>query len=181
MVFRTYGGRTIVSRRPLKSRVRPSREQREQRNRFRSATAYAKSIVLDPVKSAFYARLAAAEKMRVFALAIRDFFRPPSVDEIDLTGYRGRVGDVIGVFASDDSGVARVEVQIKDMAGRIVESGSARLATADWVYPVRVNAPAGYPLMIVATAYDHPGNIGTKDVPWVPLRFVSPSKSTVRT
>ena len=170
-----------MSRRPLKSRVKPGREQRQQRNRFRAAAAYAKSIVLDPVKSAFYARLASAKKMRVFPLAIRDFFLPPEVDEIDLTGYRGRINDTIGVFAHDDSGVARVEVLIKDMTGRIVESGSARLAMADWVYTVRVAAPPGYPLTIVATAYDHPGNTGTKEMPWVPPVFASVLKSTVHT
>jgi len=50
-------------------------------------------------------------------LTVADFFNAPSVDEVDLSGYGGAVGDQIVIQASDDFGALGVNVALTDGAG----------------------------------------------------------------
>jgi hypothetical protein len=47
------------------------------------------------------------------------------VDEVDLSGYAGQVGDTIAVRAHDDFDVAEVSVALTNAGGAALESGAA--------------------------------------------------------
>jgi len=54
IVFKQFRGKTIISRYPDMSRVKPSAEQKARRSRFREAVAYAKEVCINPeLKAAF--------------------------------------------------------------------------------------------------------------------------------
>jgi hypothetical protein len=54
MVIKQYKYGTVVSRVPDMTGIKPSRDQKQSRNRFKEAVAYAKSILNDAKKSAAY-------------------------------------------------------------------------------------------------------------------------------
>ena len=74
MVFKRYGKKTVVSRYPDMSKVKPSKLQKKGRNRFAEAVAYAQSINNDPVKRASYAKKV-KKGHTVFNYAIQEFLK----------------------------------------------------------------------------------------------------------
>ena len=92
-----------------------------------------------------------------------DFFNAPSVDEVDLSGYGGAVGDQIVIQASDDFGALGVNVALTDGAGSPLESGAALETPADsgrWVYSATSAVATGTTVRIAITASDRPGGKG---------------------
>jgi hypothetical protein len=118
--------------------------------------------------------LANAGQKPAYAVAVRDFFTPPTVDAIELSAYRGRFGDRMVVVATDDAGVISVDVAIKDMTGAVLERGRAQRSDGRWIYTATADAPAGQALTVEVTATDRPGNTGAKSVPWVPMQAATP-------
>ena len=72
------------------------------RERFRQAALYGKMVMADAEAKAIYEEVAKARGKPVFSLTVADFFNAPSVDEVDLSGYTGAVGDEIVILARDD-------------------------------------------------------------------------------
>jgi len=99
-----------------------------------------------------------AGKKPVFSFIVADFLNPPVVDEIDLTGFAGRIGDVIKIRAHDDFEVSGVNVLPRDPSGFAHETGAATLSTTDgaWHHTLTTNLPAGTPTVIDVTATDRP-------------------------
>ncbi|MEO8853729.1 MAG: hypothetical protein ABI359_08120 [Ginsengibacter sp.] len=56
IVFKQYRNGTVITRYPDMTRIVASGEQRECRNLFKDAVAFAKEIVNDPVKKKIYAK-----------------------------------------------------------------------------------------------------------------------------
>jgi hypothetical protein len=70
LVFkRSRDGEAIVARRPRKSSSRPSQAQKAQRERFREANRYARTMLAEPDLRAAYETLAAREGKDAFAAA----------------------------------------------------------------------------------------------------------------
>src|SRR4051794_12233702 len=92
MVFRTVRGQTFISQRPSPIRGRASAAQKQQRDRFALATAYAKQVLSDPCQRRVYEALATDRNRRADKLLISDFLTPPVVDEIDVSGYQRQPG-----------------------------------------------------------------------------------------
>ena len=63
-----------------------------------------------------------------------DLLNAPKIEQIDLSGYHGQVGDVIKVRAYDDFKVVSVSVHIYNSDGVVVEEGNATEQGIDWVY-----------------------------------------------
>ena len=82
-------------------------------------------VMADPAKKKIYEDAAKAKGKPLFSLTVADFFNVPSVDEVDLSGYAGAVGDVIGVRASDDFDVTGVHVAVTKADGTAIEEGEA--------------------------------------------------------
>jgi hypothetical protein len=166
-VYRRLDGQTIVGGRPDPSTAPPTEPQLRQRNRFKDGNAYAKLVFADPVRKAVYEAAAkAAGVSTAFALALGDYLNPPEVTEVDITGYAGRVGDLIKVRAQDDFGVLGVQVTLRDEAGALIEQGPAVPAGAVWVYTAQTVAPLDRTVRIEAEASDRAGNQRTLSEGW---------------
>jgi hypothetical protein len=129
----------------------------ENQERFRRAQAYAKAAQNDP-------RYQAAQKTthrQAVNIAIANYLNAPVVRDIDLGEYTGAAGQVIRVQADDDFEVTGILIRILDLAGVLLESGSATRApegNTTWNYTAQADIPRGQTVVIEATAIDDPGN-----------------------
>jgi hypothetical protein len=160
LVFKRYKGRTIVAKRPVRTKE-PSAAELERRERFREAVAYAKSVLADPAAHEFYKPLAMQRGISVYALALGDFLKVPTLKPLDLSGYRGQVGDPIVLWAKDDIGLASLEVTIVSNQGAPIEQGQAIESGArsgKWTYTATKPVALGSDIFIEVEAVDHAGN-----------------------
>jgi len=163
LVFKQYADKTVLSRKPSFEGVEWSAAQVTHRERFRQAVAYAKSALADPEAQAAYSAAARAAGRTAFNLAVADFFHLPVVDEVDLSGYSGRVGDPITIRASDDFAVVEVRVILMGAEGEVLETDTAvetPPGSGRWVYRATTAAPTGATVRVVVTATDRPGGVG---------------------
>lgn len=133
MIYRTQNGQTVTVD-SYEHKDRPSPAQKEGRDRFRSALHYAKAVLADPLRRERYRRLGAERKQPVNSLLIANYLNPPIIDRVDLSGYKGRVGSVVRVLATDPIAVACVTVTARDVAGKVLETGPAESDHDVWVY-----------------------------------------------
>lgn len=162
-VYRRVHGQTVVSRRPRKTKNIATEAQVVQRDRFASAIAYAKRILSDPLHMRTYQSLARTQDRRYDKLLVSDYLTPPSVEEIDLSGYHRLPGSRVSILAVDDVEVVSVKIAIHTAAGLLVEEGLATKDHEIWRYHATRAAPAGA-LTVTATATDRPGHHGTLTV-----------------
>ena len=165
-VYRRSRDGTTVGRRPVFTGA-PTAAQRAVREKFRLAAAYARSALLDPALRARYESAARSSRMNVGAFAITDFLTPPVVDAIDVTGYHGRVGDVIKVSAFDDFEVTGVTVTVRDGEGAVMMQGAAVLVEGRWSFSATVGIGIGEEVTVEAVATDRPGHTGSRTLPYV--------------
>lgn len=166
LVFREVQGETVLSRKPDLSGVVVTEAQTAARERFRQATLYGKMVMADPTTKAIYEEEAKAKGQPVFSLTVADFFNAPSVDEVDLSAYAGKVGDQITIQAHDDFEVVGVTVAIANASGQAIEDGPATETPAKsgrWVYTAKQAVPTGTQVRVTVTAEDRPGHTGTKE------------------
>ena len=64
----------IVTKRPDMSKVKGSKAQKEQRQRFKQAVVYAKAALAEPEVRARYEKKAKREHKRVWDVALSDYF-----------------------------------------------------------------------------------------------------------
>jgi hypothetical protein len=74
-VFKTYGGKIVVTRVPCFDGYVPTAAQRQRREKMRAATAYAQAVYADPAARALYVAAAKALGRQPFRLAVSDFLR----------------------------------------------------------------------------------------------------------
>jgi hypothetical protein len=96
LVFRKYRGRTIVGRKPVSTKP-PTEGQLAQREEFKDAVAFAKFAMADPALSEFYEPIALQREITVYALAVGDYLKKPSIKPLDLSNYKGNIGDPIKI------------------------------------------------------------------------------------
>ena len=164
LIFRRSNGAVIIGRMP-ETRGIFTDAQKAVQERFRQATIYGKMVMADEHARALYQEVAKKKGKPVFSLMIGDFFKAPSVDEIDLSSYDGQVGSKIRIRASDDFDVIGVTVVISDSTGALIEQGVAEKSAVDsgaWSYTASTSIAAGTAIRVDATATDRPGNKTTK-------------------
>ena len=170
LVFKKYQDRTIVAEKAQPKQPNTPAQQATRQN-FRLAALYGKTVMANPETAAGYAAAAAAKKVPVFSLIVADFLNPPVVDEIDLSNYSGKTGDIIKVRAHDEYKVTGVQVIIRDNNGTTLEQGAAALSDADgaWDYTATTSLTADEQVVIEVDATDLPGHVGTKTTDQVSL------------
>jgi hypothetical protein len=159
LVFREVRGETVASRKPSVS-GEPSADQTAQRELFKQAAAYGKSVMADASVRAVYEEIAKSKNIPVFALTVADFFNAPSIDTIDLSAYNGQAGNPISILAHDDVSVMNVHVRITNPEGATLESGAAvetSTGSGRWVYTAVSTFAAGYQVNVEVVATDRPG------------------------
>jgi hypothetical protein len=150
-------GRVFLCRKPVFAADREfSPAQKEQHGRFREAALYAKSAV---GKEAIYTLMAEGTARTAYNVAIADWFHPPEIEMIDLSGWTGRPGESIRVRALDDVMVRRVMVLIADGEDKVIEQGAAVQEEDDswWVYTTTETASSSS--RVIALAEDLPGHV----------------------
>jgi hypothetical protein len=78
----------------------------------------------------------------------------PVVDEVDVSGYHGRINDPIIVSARDDVGVNEVVVTLRSAAGVELESGAALLIGGAYHYAAQTAIAPGTPVSVEGLASD---------------------------
>jgi hypothetical protein len=155
LVFRRRpDGTLIVSSIPYykgKRRHKGTPAQRAHRERVKEIAPFASHLArTHPI----YAELAAEDKARgkwmsPYNFALADCLVPPVIHRIE------RAEGCIRVQATDNIGVVRVRVTVRDENGRILEIGDAARAEGDWwEYHAQVEGKT-----IVAHAWDLPDNV----------------------
>ena len=166
LVFKRYGDKTVIAQAPDTENRAWSEAQAAHRERFRQAALYGKMVMADPETKALYEQAAEAKGKPVFSLTVADFFKAPSVDEIDLSAYTGAAGDEIVITASDDFDVASVGVALTDGEGNAIENGAAVETPPDsgrWLYTATADVETGTTVRISVTAEDRPGGVGSSE------------------
>ena len=116
IVIRQRGGKVILSQAPGARTKEPSEEQKAHQAKFQQAVLYARMQMADATAKAEYVAKA-DEASNAYNVAVADFFHAPDIDEIDVTNYRGSVGDTIRIRATDDFKVKQVQVTISNADG----------------------------------------------------------------
>lgn len=159
LVFKKYKGRTIVSRKAIVTKE-PSAAQLAHRERFREAVAHAKSVPANPALQAIYEPIAKQRDISVYALAVADYLHAPEFKYTELSNYKGRAGDTILFKATDDIGLAYVNVEISAQDGARIEGGSAveeGSGSGKWIYTASTPVALGTTVIIEAKGADHAG------------------------
>jgi hypothetical protein len=74
IVVKQYGDKTVITKYPDMSGVKPSKLQKQTRKKFALAIAYAQSIIQDPTRKAAYAKKL-KRGARVYNAAIKEYLR----------------------------------------------------------------------------------------------------------
>lgn len=74
VVFKRYGNKTIATKYPDMSKVKPSKLQKQKRSKFAEAVAYAKKINDDPQQKAKYQKKV-KKGQTVFIYAVREYLK----------------------------------------------------------------------------------------------------------
>lgn len=145
----------------MKKRRAPTEAQRNHRQRFAEAADYAQSALADPVRRELYEALAQERDIPAFSVAVGDYLNLPEIKPLDLSQYKGRVGDPILIRAIDDCGFADLNVELHAIDGTKIEEGKAVEAGArsgHWVYTATAPVALGADIFIKVVGYDHAGN-----------------------
>ena len=165
LVYRNIRGKVVASRKPDMSNVIYSENQIAHRKRFKQATVYGKSVMVNEEVRPLYEAAAKEKNIPVFAMMIADYFHAPVIHEVDVFGYSGNIGDTITIFASDDFEVAKVHVSISDEQGNPIKHGEAvetAHGSGEWIYTATVE---GQPIAkIQVVAVDRPGGTAVMNI-----------------
>ncbi|MDR0384979.1 MAG: hypothetical protein LBH60_02755 [Prevotellaceae bacterium] len=164
LVFRQRNGQTIVAK--LAERPKhASGKQTAHRKRFQQATVYAQAVVKDPQLKELYDAAAKKRKgVTAYNIAVADFFNAPDIETLDLSAYKGEVGDEIRITVSDDFAVKEVHVSISNADGSVVEEGYASHISGNlWTYVATQYNESLDGDRIEISASDIPGNITSEE------------------
>jgi hypothetical protein len=166
LVHYNRNGKPLVRSTPIREEPFTAAELDNQ-HRFRLAQLFAEAVLTVPRQRARYEQAAAGLDASAQNIAVSDFFHPPIVAEVDLSGYTGRAGEFIRIRAEEGRiGAAEVRVRIAGRAEALLEEGTASMATdgVTWWYAAQRDIDPDQPLWITVTAIDQPGNRTTKTV-----------------
>jgi hypothetical protein len=78
IVFKNYRYGTVISKRPNMSKVKRTRQQKENNSRFKKAVAYARGVVVNAALKKAYEKKSKITGRSVYHLAISDFMADPT-------------------------------------------------------------------------------------------------------
>jgi hypothetical protein len=156
IIFRTYRGKTYASSRPRK-RKKQSEQQRSNREKFKLATQYAKSMMNDPDMKAYYKRIARQLALpNAYTAAITDYMRKPQINEVNTKKYAFKSGGEILISARKKNfKLDAVNVIVSSHDNQIIEVDKAKYNGAgQWIFRSTLSSPspyASYSVMVTAT------------------------------
>ena len=160
IVFRQNGNHTIMAVAPGK-RTKPFTDaQLAHLQQFKEAVFYAKSVLNDAVQKGEY-KSAAKNGESAFNVAVADFLKLPTVEELDFSQYTGQIGNKIRVRAMDNFKLTNVTVTIYKADNTVVETGIATAGTngLDWFYTTTHQNTSMTGGRVLAKITDTPGHV----------------------
>ena len=122
---------------------------------FQDALAYAEKAQFRDE----YAEAARKTGQSPLEAAVFDFFRPPSILDVNLHGYHGKKGDEIIINAFDSVGISDAAVLILEPSGTLLEMGHAyRLEDKRWKYNAAKDCLSRF-VKIIVDVWDLPGHM----------------------
>ena len=137
IVFKQRKGKTILCCYPKGKTIRWTTNQKEHRVKFKLASLYAGSVMKNPEKLKFY-REREHDDVNAYNLAIADYLNRPVISSIQVRKARGRDQYLVQVRATDEFLITRVEIQLFDLSGKLMERAHATQFrhTDRWIYRV---------------------------------------------
>lgn len=160
LIFKKYRGRIIICRKGVITKP-PTEAQLASRADFTEASEFAKSVKANPALLAFYEPIARQRELTVRVVAMGDYLKKPAIKPLDLSTYKGQIGDVIEIRATDDLGLAELNVSIVAQDGTPIESGRAveeGERSGKWLYTATKSVAIGSDVFIEVKSCDHAGN-----------------------
>ncbi len=132
--------------------------QLAQPERFTDGSRYASEAMNDPARQEFYEALAEAWGMSPNNAAMADFLSVPFFKPLDLSSYKGQVGNPIVIRVESKFGLARLDVAIDRQDGTDIEKGQAvEISTNKWIYAATKPVALGTDIFIDVVGTDHTG------------------------
>ena len=166
LVFARRADGKIIVRHVPERKVGPTANELANQSRFAQGNSYVKRCKTEPDLYEVYQEAAKLQHKRGCDLASGDRLNPPAINDIDLGGYTGKLGECIRIQAVDDFGVVKVTLTLAQLDGVLLEQGGAVLeaASGKWIYTTTAAIAGGQTLVIHITVADRPGNTVTKTV-----------------
>ena len=115
-----------------------------------------------PESAAFYETWAKEKGKRTRNVAIGEYLCKPSIKPLDLSEYKGQIGNVITIRGKDYLGFAEMNVEIRAQDGALIEEGQAvqrDFRPLEWTYAATKPVALGSDIFIKIVAFNH---VGTK-------------------
>lgn len=165
VTFRQVNGETIMCKPPRASNIPPTEKQQAVRDRFLTASVYAKAVIAnEALKIAYKAK--AKPGQSAYIVAMRDAIKAPEIKEIDRSQYTGSSNSILRILAIDDFKVASVSVTLLNANLDVLEQGDAVTDPNSqyWIYTATTDIPDLTGCTIQVQANDLPGNTVTKEL-----------------
>jgi DUF917 family protein len=169
IVFRNYGGKSVMSKRPDCSKVVRSETQLKNQAKFAKDVKISKAVKNDPQLAKFYSEKKKKMKYKdVYHAAMSDCMTIPKVQKVNLKTYRGLQGNVIRISALDKFRVETVSVMIMNKTGQLIESGPAvaRIYSGnrEWDYTTTAENVDYKSCRVLVRVTDRRGNVVQQDL-----------------
>lgn len=160
-VFKQLRGKTIVARR-AKPSTKESTLQRDNRERFRKATQYAKAMMLIAERKAYYWKKAKKMKLpNAYTAAIADYMRKPKIEELSATTTNAALSVKIRAVKKD-FGLKMMKVMALDDAGQQIEQQDTIKDFSCWHY--RFKIPKDRIAKVIVVVQDEAGNVLSREL-----------------
>jgi hypothetical protein len=127
---------------------------------FGDASRYASAAINDPACAEFYKELAEARGISPHNAAFSDYLNVPSFKPLDLSKYKGQVGDPITIRVENENGLVSLEVTINKQDGTDIEKGRAvelGNRSGRWIYTATQPVALGSDVFIDVVGVDYTG------------------------
>ena len=109
VVFRGVRSNLIAANRPPITRSGPgTADQAVVKNRFKRAARFATAALADKILGPMYAARVGGNLYTPRLVAMSDYLNAPVIENIDVSKYKGVIGNIIAIQADDDFKVTRV-------------------------------------------------------------------------
>jgi hypothetical protein len=158
-IYKWYGD-TCVTQVIPKRRKRPRKTAKyaAAHDNLRRGVEYAKAVIADPARKAYYAAPGRKLNRSAYILAKADAMKAPEIEFHSFRYYQGRAGGFVDVRVFDLFRVHTLHITFRDSAGDIVETGQATRRRTNFRYIFKRDHPRDQPLTIEAIAESLPGH-----------------------
>lgn len=160
-VFKQLRGKTIVARR-AKPTTKESALQRENRDRFKKASVYAKAMMLIAERKAYYWTMAKEMKLpNAYTAALSDYMRKPVIEAVEVAAVDSTLDLKVRVTKKDFR-LRVVKVIASGQDGVIAEQAETDKDFECWHYRFRTQKNLIHKINVVAQ--DEAGNVLSSEI-----------------